>query len=122
MPYEVLNNFRDTKDPNDSDDKKVIYEGGEEYPRDGYEPPEARIEELSKEHPKYERVFIKEVEPSSESRLTKKEIKKMNKDPQEKLIKELGGNPDSAKNEDERIALILELQEKKQSESESSPE
>jgi hypothetical protein len=35
----------------------------------------------------------------------------MNKGPQEEKIVELGGDPNEAKNEEERIALILKLQE-----------
>ncbi|TDQ35276.1 hypothetical protein [Aureibacillus halotolerans] len=40
-------------------------------------------------------------------------LKKLNKDAQEKAIEELGGKVEDAKNEGERIALILELQEAK---------
>ncbi|SEB15775.1 hypothetical protein SAMN05421743_12142 [Thalassobacillus cyri] len=118
MPYEVVNRFRDTKDPNDKDDKQVIYQVGDQYPREGYEPSEERIEELSNEHPKYKRVFIKEVETGSSKQLTKTDIRQKNKAEQEDLIKEFGGDPGETKNEDERISLILKLQEKNESPSE----
>jgi hypothetical protein len=42
---------------------------------------------------------------------TKSEIKKLNADEQRNLITELGGNPEDTNNEEERIALILALQE-----------
>jgi hypothetical protein len=123
MPYKVVNLWRDTEDPKDSDDNPLIYEPGEPYPREGdYEPSDERIAFLSKKHPEYNRVFIKWVEPSDDedsNLLTKTEIKKMNKEPQEKLITSLGGDPSKAKNEDERIELILELQEENK---EPSPE
>ncbi|WP_188453794.1 hypothetical protein [Virgibacillus oceani] len=119
MPYEVVNLMRDTEDPKDSDDNKVIYEPGDPYPREGdYEPGEKRIKELSTKHKKYKRVFIKKVEPEAGRKadvLTASEIKKMNKGPQKELIKKLGGDPEKAKNEDERIALLLELQSKEPS-------
>lgn len=61
MKYEVINEFID-KD-------KTHYKVGDTYPEKG-KPTKKRIEELSKEHPKYKRIFIKEVkidkEPSSE--------------------------------------------------------
>lgn len=125
--HEVVNLWRDTEDPNDSDDNPVIYEPGEDYPREGdYKPSDERIAFLSKKHPKYNRVFIKKKESSGDEDstiLTKTEIKKMNKGPQEDKIRELGGDPANAKNEDERIELIVELQEKKQSaDNEPSPE
>jgi hypothetical protein len=49
---------------------------------------------------------------------TKSSIKKLNADEQRELIVDLGGNPEETSNEDERIALILQLQEEKQEESE----
>ncbi|UFU00364.1 hypothetical protein KO561_05305 [Radiobacillus kanasensis] len=124
MPFKVLNFFRDTKDPQDSEQNKVIYEVGHEYPRKGYQPPEERIAELTKKHPKYKRVFIEEVQPEGEEPklLTQADIKKMNKGPQEELIKELNGDPNEAKNEEERIALIIKLQEKSESDTQPSPE
>lgn len=76
MPYEVVNEFRDLKDPKDSDDNKVIYTPRNKYPREGdYAPDEKRIKELSVKHKKYKRVFIKEVEESNtatESKSNKK--------------------------------------------------
>ncbi|GAB2558236.1 hypothetical protein [Gracilibacillus alcaliphilus] len=41
---------------------------------------------------------------------TKSYLKKLNKDQQEKIIAELSGDPSDTGNEEERIALILELQ------------
>lgn len=38
-------------------------------------------------------------------------IKKLNADAQKELIVELGGDPETTKNEEERISLILDLQE-----------
>ncbi|WP_088033528.1 hypothetical protein [Evansella clarkii] len=62
MPYKVINRFKDTKD-NDGH----IYEAGDPYPAEGKKATKKRIEELSKVHPKYKKVFIEEVkdEPSS---------------------------------------------------------
>lgn len=42
---------------------------------------------------------------------TKAEIKKLNADEQRDLITDLGGNPEDTNNEEERIALVLALQE-----------
>lgn len=42
---------------------------------------------------------------------TKTSIKKLNADDQRNLIVELGGDPEETNNEDERVALILQLQE-----------
>ena len=62
MPYKVVNRFIDTKD-NDT-----LYEVGDTYPKTSKKPTKKRIEELSKKHPKYNRVFIEEIkeEPSSD--------------------------------------------------------
>ncbi|WP_281175129.1 hypothetical protein [Domibacillus robiginosus] len=38
-------------------------------------------------------------------------MKKLNAEQQKEVITFLGGNPDETKNEEERISLILELQE-----------
>ncbi|MFD2638389.1 hypothetical protein [Piscibacillus salipiscarius] len=122
MNYQVNNRFRDTQDPNDSDKDKVIYEEGDPFPREGYEPSQERLQELETEHPTYKRVFIKKVEKPNKQEselLSKTDIRKMNKGPQEELIQQLGGNPDEASNEDERIELILKLQEQTAEESSS---
>jgi len=55
MPYKVVNSFIDKEDNN------TLYEVGEEYPKGDHKPTKKRIEELSKIHPKYKRVFIEEV-------------------------------------------------------------
>lgn len=49
---------------------------------------------------------------------TKSSIKKLSADEQRELIVELGGNPEKTNNEDERIELILQLQEENQEEGE----
>jgi hypothetical protein len=114
MGFEVVTEFIDLQD------KERHYRIGDAYPRQGYEPSEKRIKELSSEHKKLKKVFIKEVKSKGDTPselLTEAELKKMNKEPQENLIKGLGGEPSEAKNEEERINLILELQAKKQNNS-----
>ena len=59
MPYKVVNDFIDTKD-NDT-----FYEADKPYPKGDYRPSEKRIQQLSREHPEYKRVFIKEVKETS---------------------------------------------------------
>jgi hypothetical protein len=44
---------------------------------------------------------------------TKATLKKLNKEQQEAIISQFGGDPVTPRNEEERIALILDLQEKK---------
>jgi hypothetical protein len=56
MPYIVINGFKDTKDNN------TVYKPGDPYPKTNHKPSKKRIEKLLKVHPKYKRVFIKEVE------------------------------------------------------------
>jgi hypothetical protein len=123
--FKVVNGFEDTQDNGHEYVKNSI------YPRAGYTPSEERIKELSEVHPKHKRVFIEKIEgklpvpPKEEegqkedgeetsNHLTEADLKKLNKGPQEELIKQFGGNPDEAKNESERITLILSLQEKQQ--------
>lgn len=60
MAYKVVNKFIDT------DDNNKLYRSGDEYPKGDYKPTKKRISELSKVHPKYNRVFIKEVKDSEE--------------------------------------------------------
>ncbi|MDX8359821.1 hypothetical protein [Cytobacillus sp. IB215316] len=108
MPYKVINNFID-KETNS------FYEVGEEYPKDNEEPTEKRIDELSKKHPKYRKIFIEEIESDlkddgSDESFSESELKNMTKSEQEKIIIDLNGDPKSAKNEGERIKLILQLQ------------
>lgn len=55
MPFIVINEFRDKEDNN------TIYQVGEEYPKGDYKPSKNRIKELSKDHPKYNKSFIKEI-------------------------------------------------------------
>lgn len=51
-------------------------------------------------------------DPEDEQELhTKASIKKLSADEQRDLIVELGGDPEGTNNEDERVALILQLQE-----------
>ncbi|WP_313429666.1 hypothetical protein [Siminovitchia terrae] len=49
---------------------------------------------------------------------TKSDLKKLNKDQQEELITQLGGDPEETKNEEERITLILDLQERQEGQGE----
>lgn len=49
----------------------------------------------------------------TDGKFTEAALKKLNADQQKELIVELGGNTDETKNEAERIALILQLQEAK---------
>lgn len=65
MAYTVINRFRDADGH--------VYEVGETYPLDGLESTEARLEELSKVHPKYKRVFIEQAE--EQKSLTEEEEK-----------------------------------------------
>lgn len=60
MSYKVINKFIDTADNN------TVYHVGEEYPKGSYKPTKKRIAELSKEHPKFKRVFIEEVKENEE--------------------------------------------------------
>lgn len=54
---------------------------------------------------------LQEPSNSDSEKYTNASLKKLNKEQQEEIITELGGNPEETKNEEERIALILELQE-----------
>ncbi|KAA0547570.1 hypothetical protein FZW96_12035 [Bacillus sp. BGMRC 2118] len=105
MPYKVINRFKDKEGNN------TLYNVGDQYPKGDYVPSEERVNNLMSVHPKYKCAFIEKIH--EESLLTKADIKKLNKGPQEELILELGGNPEEAKNEDERVSLILELQDNK---------
>lgn len=58
--YKVINSFRDRED-NDT-----LYKSGEEYPKGDFKPTKKRINELSKEHPKYKRRFIEKAEENKE--------------------------------------------------------
>jgi hypothetical protein len=130
MFYKVVNGFKD------SQDNKREYKKDSIYPRAGYTPSAERIDELSSVHPKENKVFIAAIQMEEENildgkqendvndnldgLLTAADIKKMNKGPQEDLIKDLGGDPSETKNEDERIALILDLQEQEQEQKEDN--
>lgn len=59
MAYKVINRFRDVEDNN------TIYEVGDEFPKGDSKPTKKRIDELSKAHPKYKSIFIKEDTPRS---------------------------------------------------------
>ncbi len=50
-------------------------------------------------------------EDAGDAKYTKSDLKKLNKEQQEELITQLGGEPAETKNEEERITLILDLQE-----------
>lgn len=67
-----------------------------------------------KSNPLFE-VMERDIEGSqsggSDDKYTKSSMKKLNKEQQEAIIKDLKGNPEDANNEEERVALILELQE-----------
>lgn len=59
MAYKVIKRFKDKEDDN------TIYEVGDEYPKGSYKPTKKRIDELSKVHPKYNRIFIEEVKKAT---------------------------------------------------------
>ncbi|WLR52459.1 hypothetical protein LC040_06035 [Bacillus tianshenii] len=102
MPYKVINRFLDKENG-------TLYEVGDEFPKGNTEPTKERIVELSKKHPKYQKAFIEELKDDGAA-LTKTELKKLNKSEQEQLIKDLNGDPSNAKNEEDRVTLILKLQ------------
>jgi len=54
MIYKVVNDFKDITD------KNTRYSVGDEYPKGSHKPSKKRIEELSKTHKKYNRIFIEE--------------------------------------------------------------
>lgn len=56
MEYTVVNDFID------KDNDGLIYYKGDKYPKGKYKPTKKRIEELSKQHPKYGIVFIESSE------------------------------------------------------------
>ncbi|WP_277585845.1 Rho termination protein [Psychrobacillus antarcticus] len=60
MGYKVKNKFKDKFDNN------TLYNAGDDYPKGDYKPTEKRIDELSKEHSSYKRVFIEKVETDEE--------------------------------------------------------
>ncbi|MGJ9460113.1 hypothetical protein [Oceanobacillus sp. CF4.6] len=57
-----------------------------------------------------------QVPPQQDDGYTKTSIKKLNADEQRELIAEFGGDPEETNNEDDRIELILQLQEEKNAE------
>lgn len=61
MPYKVINKFKDTEDNN------TVYEVGEEYPKGDFKPTKKRIEQLTKKHPKYKRIFLEEIKEKKSS-------------------------------------------------------
>lgn len=62
MSYKVIRAFQDL------DDNKHLYGVGEPYPRDGYEPSEERIQQLSTVNNNKRQVFIKKVEGQTPER------------------------------------------------------
>lgn len=64
MTYKVINIFIDSEDNN------TLYKVGDDYPKGDHKPTKKRIEELSKVHPKYKVAFLKEKEPSKETKKT----------------------------------------------------
>lgn len=115
MTYKVINSFYDKENNNEQ------YLVGDSYPRGDYQPTDERIEALSTQHPKYQKVFIEKVNSEEiyedpKLSLSISDLRKMNKGPQEELIVELGGDPTGTNNEEERIKLIVQLQEQKQAE------
>jgi hypothetical protein len=62
MAYKVINSFRDATD------KNRVYKEGDEFPAGDSKPSKKRIEELSKQHPKYKRSFIEEVKEKSKKK------------------------------------------------------
>ncbi|MCM3599004.1 hypothetical protein M4D55_25025 [Metabacillus idriensis] len=115
MPYKVVNKFKDTQDGGRE------YRVGDMYPKGEHKPSEERINELSSTHPEFKKVFIEEIEGELSSNdnegdlafspHTETDLKKLNKDDQVALIEQLNGDAGETKNEGERIALILKLQE-----------
>ncbi|MDX1769943.1 MAG: hypothetical protein R3328_00310 [Planococcaceae bacterium] len=67
MNYKVISAFKD------ADDNMTRYKVGDDYPQGSYKPTKKRIAELMEKHPKYNRVFLKEVELEEPP---KKEVKK----------------------------------------------
>jgi hypothetical protein len=65
MAYKVINSFRDATD------KNRVYKEGDEFPAGDSKPSKKRIEELSKQHPKYKRSFIEEVKEKSKKKTKK---------------------------------------------------
>lgn len=64
MSYKVIKSFQDL------DDNKRLYEAGEPYPREGYEPTEERIQQLSTVNNNKRQVFIKKVgEPDGQEQI-----------------------------------------------------
>lgn len=55
MEYKVISDF------NDTDDNMTRYKVGDDYPRGSYKPAKKRIAELMEKHPRYKKVFLKEV-------------------------------------------------------------
>lgn len=64
-----------------------------------------------KENPAFE-LDAKEDTPAKSDKYTTAALKKLNAEQQKQVISEFGADPDKSKNEEERISLILELQEK----------
>lgn len=60
MHYKVINDFVDLED------NKTHYKAGERYPKGKLKPTKKRIKELTTEHKKYKKVFIKAIEELSE--------------------------------------------------------
>ncbi len=119
MSYKVVKKFRDAE-------SGLTYIPGNPYPKGGHEPSEERIKTLSTKDNDEKEIFIVkvgEVKPSDnendnsedEAVYTEADLKKLKKDQQVDLIKELQGDPEKTNNEDERVALILKLQEEKAS-------
>lgn len=79
MAYKVINKFID------KEDNDTFYNVGDEYPKGDYEPSNDRIEELSKQHPKYKTAFI-EVEETDEEKAAReaKEVEEKTADEDEK--------------------------------------
>ncbi|SET02123.1 hypothetical protein SAMN05421676_102357 [Salinibacillus kushneri] len=64
MSYLVLKNFRDI------DDNMHHYHEGDNYPREGYEPSEERIKELSSKENRVKRKLIVKVDEPQENKLS----------------------------------------------------
>lgn len=98
-------------------DKGVLHIGGGRFFH-AKKPVEVNEKEVKTLLSKYDDLVLNEQQTDVTEKYTKSSIKKLSADEQRELIVELGGNPEKTSNEDERIELILQLQEENQEEGE----
>lgn len=77
------------------------------YAAEPVEVSEEEIDQLLETYEDLEEVAVDEPDHS----YTASNLKKLNAEQQKDIITSLGGNPDETKNEEERISLILKLQD-----------